>query len=192
MTKLYFLGMVSLSGLLWFGLDRYMTAKKLLWGAVADVWPFWLLMITAGFLLGGFVWGIIAQAAIVSDTNALNAQFEADKKAHAQTVKNNLRDERAELTRQEQTLGERVKLAEQALDAREQAIEDKLKARKRKIKAKEKAVIQTQADAEQLIIDTKTENEGYRLRALNASKALERARKQHKAALAKLEQGSTE
>ena len=39
MTKLYWLGIASLSGLVWVGLDWYMTAKKLLWGAVADVWP---------------------------------------------------------------------------------------------------------------------------------------------------------
>ena len=38
----------------------------------------------------------------------------------------------------------------------------------------------------------KAENEGYRLRALNASKALERDREKHKAALAKLEQGNTQ
>lgn len=192
MTKLYWLGIAGLSGLVWFGLDRYMTSKKLSWGAVADVWPFWLLTMAAGFMLGGAVWGMIAQAALVRDGQTIKAQSEQDKAAHHQTVENNLKDERAELIRQEQTLDKRVKLAEQALDAKEQKSKDKLKVKKRKIKAKEEVVTQAQSDVEQLIIDTQAQNEGFRLRALNASKALERDRKKHKAALAKLAQDDAE
>ena len=192
MTKLYWLGIASLSGLVWVGLDWYMTAKKLLWGAVADVWPFWLLMLLVGFLLGGAVWGVIAQAALVRDGQTIKAQSEQDKAAHRQTVENNLKDERAELIRQEQTLDKRVKLAEQALDAKEQKSKDKLKAKKRAVKAAMKIAIDTQAEADRLIMETKAENESFRVRALNASKMLERIRKEHKETLAKLKPDDTE
>ena len=192
MTKLYWLGIVSLSGLVWVGLDWYMTTKKLLWGAVADVWPFWLLTMAAGFMLGGAVWGVIAQAALASDGQTLNAEFEQEKTAYRQTLKNNLKDERAELIRQEQTLDKRVKLAEQALDATEQKAKDKLKAKKRAVKAAMKIAIDTQAEADRLIMETKAENESFRVRALNASKMLERIRKEHKETLAKLKPDDTE
>ena len=192
MTKLYWLGIVSLSGLVWVGLDWYMTTKKLLWGAVADVWPFWLLTMAAGFMLGGAVWGVIAQAALASDGQTLSAEFEQEKTAYRQTLKNNLKDERAELIRQEQTLDKRVKLAEQALDATEQKAKDKLKAKKRAVKAAMKIAIDTQAEADRLIIETKAENESFRVRALNALKMLERVRKEHKETLAKLKLDDTE
>ena len=44
MIKLYFLGIASLLGLAFIGIDWYMTAKKLRWEAVAEVWPFWSLL----------------------------------------------------------------------------------------------------------------------------------------------------
>ena len=37
MIKLYFLGIASLLGLAFIGIDWYMTAKKLRWEAVAEV-----------------------------------------------------------------------------------------------------------------------------------------------------------
>ena len=192
MTKLYWLGIAGLSGLVWFGLDRYMTSKKLSWGAVADVWPFWLLTMAAGFMLGGAVWGVIAQAALASDGQTLNAEIEQEKTAYRQMLKNNLKDERAELIRQEQTLDKRVKLAEQARDATEQKAKDKLKAKKRAVKAAMRIATDTQAEADRLIIETKAENESFRVRALNASKMLERVRKEHKETLAKLKPDDTE
>lgn len=195
MIKLYFLGIASLLGLVFVGIDWYMTAKKLRWEAVAEVWPFWSLLMVVAFLLGGTVWGVIAQAALASDLKVLNAEFEQEKATYRQTVENDLKDKRAELIRQDQTLGKRVKLAEQALDKREQTIEESLESlekKKQKLKAKKEALTQAQAEVQQLILDKEAENEGYRVRALNAGKALERDRKKYKATIAKLEQDNTE
>ena len=195
MIKLYFLGIASLLGLAFVGIDWYMTAKKLRWEAVAEVWPFWSLLMVVAFLLGGAVWGVIAQATLASDLKVLNAEFEQEKATYRQTVENDLKDERAELIRQDQTLGKRVKLAEQALDKREQTIEESLESlekKKQKLKAKKEALTQAQAEVQQLILDKEAENEGYRVRALNAGKALERDRKKYKATIAKLEQDNTE
>ena len=55
-----------------------------------------------------------------------------------------------------------------------------------------KIAIDTQAEADRLIMETKAENESFRVRALNASKMLERIRKEHKETLAKLKPDDTE
>ena len=174
MIKLYFVGVIGLLVAVWFGLDWYMSNNQLSWKAIWIVWPFWALSTVAGFLLGGFALGVAAEYAYLRDSKELDARYETDKAAYKLSVDNDLKEEKSRLERLEEDYTKRsIKLDQQHIDG-EQKIKDKLKAQKREHKAAMKAAIDTQAKAEQLITDTRAENEIFKKRALNASKMLER------------------
>ena len=173
MIKLYFAGIIGLSVAVWFGLDGYMTAQQLSWQSIGEVWPLWVLLMIVGSLLGGAFWGVIAQVAMSKESLALNKHAEANNEAY----KKQLSDQKAELIRQEQTLDQRVKLAERQLDEKEQRGKDKVKALKREAKDAMQEALEIKADAERLIIETKAENERHRKSAFNATKTVERIRR---------------
>lgn len=181
MIKLYFVGVVGLLVAVWFGLDWYMSNNQLSWKAILVVWPFWALSTVVGFLLGGFALGVAAEYAFIHDGKVLESQYEADNATYKQSINDSLKEEKSRLERLEKTYRERsIKLDQQHLDG-EQKIKDKLKAQKREHKAAMKSATDAQAKAEQLITDTRAENEVLKKRALNASKMLERIKQKQSA-----------
>ena len=183
MIKLYFVGVIGLLVAVWFGLDWYMSNNQLSWKAIWVVWPFWILLMIVGFLLGGAVWGVIAQVAMSKESLALKKHAEANNKAY----KKQLSDQQAELIRQEQTLDQRVKQAERQLDEKEQRGKDKVKALKREAREAMQEALEIKADAERLIIETKAENEIHQRSAFRATSTVKRLRRK----IARLEQGTT-
>lgn len=177
MMKRYWVGLIVFSLAVWFGLDWYMDAKQLLWEKIWMVWPLWALLTLVGFLAGGAVWGVIAQAAINQESQTLNKQAEANNEAY----RKQLIDKQAELLRWERTLDQRVKQAEQQLDEKEQHAKDKLKTQKRGAKTAMARAVELEANAERLITEAKADNETLKKRARNANKMLERIKKKYAA-----------
>lgn len=190
----YAVWIASLAALLslWFFLDGYLTKNHSSWSFVFDVWPLWIALVVASFVLGCFAFSVISPFIFMKEKNAYEQQCERDNVAYQQSVDHAVREENERLIRQESMLRERsIQLDQTHLDQVQQST-TKTKALKKEAKAEMKKALELQAEAQRQIIQAKADVAQHQKRALNASKALERTRQKHKAELAKLKQDNTE